>query len=175
MTVIPNITNIVRQLYLPFCRGSFLSYRRNAGWRVWGARRQPPCHRLLERLLLYVAVPPFPIPVCSTRRAQSHFWRPPHLLPLRDVRSALHLPSVDHWAECECSVGFNRLKTWSFRDNFFCLAFTLMWTVCSVLLQISSSVWKSLEIEVVHYNYRSSFFDIFVSGTSLCTFQLISV
>lgn len=98
------VTNTVQQLYLPCCRGCFLSHRRNAGRRVWGAWGQPACHCLLECLLLYFDVAPFPICVCTTRRAEDHLWCPPHLLSLRDIRSALHLPSLDYWAECECSV-----------------------------------------------------------------------
>lgn len=58
--------------YLPCCRGSILCQRRNAGWRLWGAGGQPPCHRLPECLLLYVAVPPVPVPVGNARRAQGH-------------------------------------------------------------------------------------------------------
>lgn len=96
------------ELCLPCCRRSFLSHRRNAGWRLRGAGGQPPCHRLPERFLLYVDVPPFPVPVGTARRAQGHLWRPPHLLPLCDLWPALHLPSVDHWAECECLTGRRR-------------------------------------------------------------------
>lgn len=36
----------------------------------------------------------------------------------------------------------------------------------SVLLQLSISLWDSLKTEVVLYDYKSSFFDIFVSGTT---------
>lgn len=81
--------------------GGFLYHCRNAGRRVRRARWQPPCHRLLERFLLDDPVHPVPVPVCTARRAQGHLWCPAHLLSLCDVRPALHLPPVDHWAECE--------------------------------------------------------------------------
>lgn len=38
-------------------------------------------------------------------------------------------------------------------------------TVLSVLQQLSNSIKDSLEKEVIHYNYKTSFFDIFVSGS----------
>lgn len=99
------------QLCLCCCRGSFLSHCRNAGWRVWGARGQPPCHRLPECFLLYIIVPAFPIPVCTTCRAQGHLWRPPHILSLCDLRPPLHLPPVDYWTECEWDRRFEVLET----------------------------------------------------------------
>lgn len=40
----------------------------------------------------------------------------------------------------------------------------LIGALCSVFLQISSSIKDSLEREVVHYDFKSSFFDIFVSS-----------
>lgn len=38
-------------------------------------------------------------------------------------------------------------------------------TLLSVLQQLSDSIQDSLEKEVIHYNYKTSFFDIFVSGS----------
>lgn len=156
------VTNTVQQLYLPCCRRRFLSHCRNARRRLWGAWGQPACHCLLECLLLYFDVTPFPIRVCTTCRAEDHLWCPSHLLSLRDIRSALHLPSVDYWAECECLV--KQTEDLKFQRLVFFWAM-LMWTVRSVLQQISSSIKDSLENEVIRYNFKSSFFDIFVSGS----------
>lgn len=150
------VTSMAVWLCLPLscCRGSFLSHLRNAGRRVWRARGQLACHRFLECFLLCFDVPPFPVHVCPARRAQGHLRCPPHLLPLRDVRPALHLPSVDYRDECECSRGLNRPK----------LLRGSCWRGLCVLLQFSSSIKDSLENEVIHYSYKSSFFDIFVSS-----------
>lgn len=42
--------------------------------------------------------------------------------------------------------------------------------LCSVPSQISNTIWENLENEVIRYNFKSSFFDIFVSGAArLCT------
>ena len=137
------------------CRRSFLSHRRNAGWRVRGARGQSPRHRLPERLLLYINVHPVPLPVRTTCWAQGHLWRPPHLLSLCDIRPALHIASLDYWVERKPRLRFPpRLR----------LGLTLIWILLpSIPPQIDKNIWISLGDEVVHYNFRSSFFDIFVS------------
>lgn len=74
------------------------SHRRNAERRLRGAGGQPACLRL-EFLLLHLAVPPVPLPVCTTCGAQDHLGRASHLLSLRDLWPALHLTAVDHRAE----------------------------------------------------------------------------
>lgn len=43
---------------------------------------------------------------------------------------------------------------------------------CCLFHQISNSLKESLNHEVVHYDYRSSFFDIFVSVSVLTNQQL---
>lgn len=86
---------------LPIYWMRFPSHRSDAERRLRGDRGQPACHCHLEFFPLCVVLPPFPIPVFTTRGAQDRIRRPPHLLPLCDFRSALHLTSVDYWAERE--------------------------------------------------------------------------
>lgn len=143
-------------VFLPICWVRFPSHRSDAERRLRGDRGQLACHCHLEFFPLCVVLPPFPIPVFTTRGAQDRIRRPPHLLPLCDFRSALRLTSVDYWAECEFH------SFWCC-----CCCFSQSWlrlmTVRCVLSQISNSIKESLEHEVVHYDYKSSFFDIFVS------------
>ena len=79
------------------------SQRRNARGRLRGAGGKPPCHCLPERLLLYNYVPALAIHAGTPRGAKGHLWRAADILSLRYLRPPLHLPPVDHWAQCECA------------------------------------------------------------------------
>lgn len=96
------LLNLTTSFLSPARSGSFLSGRRNAGWRLWGLGWRHACHQLPQRLLFHVHVHPVAVPVCAADWAQGHLRRPPHLLPVCDLWPALHLPPVDNWAECEC-------------------------------------------------------------------------
>lgn len=148
-------------------------------------------HIAPELCLLLQGVFPVSLQECRVRTMgtsgavclPSPLWMPPTLrqcpsLPhtclyhLQSARPSLTsaAPSVSLWhSTCSSSPFCGSLSwTWvsgsvSTRKTWGSECCRLIWAICSVLLQISSSIKDSLEHEVVHYDFKSSFFDIFVS------------
>uniref|UniRef100_A0A8B9VWN0 StAR related lipid transfer domain containing 3 n=1 Tax=Anas zonorhyncha TaxID=75864 RepID=A0A8B9VWN0_9AVES len=110
---------------------------------------KPPRHRLHQHL----AVPQpglLPLRFFLPGEEESHLGRQENLLPLRHLRPALHLLALDHRTQHhQTAVSVHRRPG-------------QLGCVQTNSLKTKDGIEKNLESEIFEYNFKTSFFDIFV-------------